>query len=130
MNKFLNSSILKVILRYICIGLVAATIEFVIFIFFIKYLYFVVANSLSYLCGMVLSFVLNLIFNFRIKDKKVIRFSKFFVVNIFGITFSNIFLFFLSYYIHTIEITKIISILIVTSLQFLANYFWTFKKYK
>jgi putative flippase GtrA len=77
---------------------------------------------------MILSFFLNLIYNFKLKDKKVVRFSKFFIVNVFGLFFSNIFLFLLSYYIHAIEGAKIISIVIVATIQFLANYFWTFKK--
>tara|TARA_B110000503_G_C7113994_1_gene399442 strand:- start:69 stop:458 length:390 start_codon:yes stop_codon:yes gene_type:complete len=128
LNKFYQSTFFLTLLRYICIGLLAATIEFATFVYLAKFNYFIIANTFSYLCGMLLSFSLNLTLNFRVKNKKIIRLGKFFVVNIFGLFFSNILIFIGSHYIKNLDVVKIISIPLVVSFQFLANYFWTFKK--
>ncbi len=129
MNKFYKSYFFLSLLRYICIGLLAATIEFLIFVYLSTFNNFIVANTFGYLCGMLLSFSLNLTLNFGVKSKKIIRLGKFFIVNTFGLFFSNVIIFIGSYYIKNLEVLKIISILLVVSLQFMANYFWTFKKY-
>jgi putative flippase GtrA len=129
LNKFYKSYFFLSLLRYICIGLLAATIEFLIFVYLSTFNNFIVANTFGYLCGMLLSFSLNLTLNFGVKSKKIIRLGKFFIVNTFGLFFSNVIIFIGSYYIKNLEVLKIISILLVVSLQFMANYFWTFKKY-
>ena len=130
MIKLLNIFIIPIILKYICIGLTAVTIEFVIFIYLIKFFNLVITNSISYLCGMAVSYVLNSIYNFETKNKKIIRFVKFFIVNMFGIFLSYMFVNFLNHYVDKVEIAKIISIPLVVLIQFVANYFWTFKKYR
>jgi putative flippase GtrA len=129
LNKFYKSNFSLSLLRYICIGLLAATIEFLTFVYLSTFYNFIVANTFGYLCGMLLSFSLNLTLNFGVKNKKIIRLGKFFIVNMFGLFFSNVFIFIGSYYIKNLEVLKIISIPLVVSLQFIANYFWTFKKY-
>lgn len=82
---------------------------------------------MSYCFGILTSFVLNRIYNFKIKDKVIKRFSKFFLVNIIGLIISNFFLFILDGVIPYFEL-KIASMPFIMSLQFLLNYFWTFKK--
>lgn len=130
MIKFLNTFIIKIILKYVAIGLLAVTIEFAFFIYLIKFFKLIIANSLSYFCGMAVSFALNSHYNFETKNKKVIRATKFFIVNFLGISLSYMFVYFLNYYIDKVYISKLISIPFVVAIQFLANYFWTFKKYK
>lgn len=130
MIKLLNIFIIQIILKYSAIGLLAAVIEFVFFIYLIKFFELIVANSFSYFCGMLVSFTLNSLYNFQIKNKKIIIFSKFITVNFLGIYLSYMFVYFLNHHIDKVHIAKLISISLVVVIQFLANYFWTFKKYK
>lgn len=83
---------------------------------------------MSYCFGILTSFVLNRIYNFKIKDKAIKRFSRFFLVNIVGLMISNFFLFILDGVIPYFEL-KIVSMPFIMSLQFLLNYFWTLKKF-
>ncbi len=130
MIKFLNILIIKIILKYSAFGLLAAVIEFVFFIYLIKFFELIIANSFSYFCGMLVSFTLNSLYNFQTKNKKIIRFSKFVTVNFLAISLSYMFVYFLNHHINKVHVAKLISIPLVVVIQFLANYFWTFKKYK
>ncbi len=123
----MNISLYKLLIKYFFIGILAASIELLTFSLFLKYINYVIANSIAYSFGVVTSFTLNRIFNFKVKDKIIIRFGRFLIVNISGLFISNSILFYFSGLMPYIEL-KILSMPIVIFFQFLMNYFWTFKK--
>lgn len=123
----MNISLYKLLVKYFFIGILAASIELLTFSLFLKYINYVVANSIAYSFGVITSFTLNRIFNFKVKDKIIIRFGRFLIVNISGLFISNSILFYFSGLMPYIEL-KILSMPIVIFFQFLMNYFWTFKK--
>ena len=123
----MNNTLFKLLIRYFFIGILAAIIELFTFSLFIKYINYVIANSIAYGFGVLSSFTLNRLFNFKIKDKTLIRFGRFLIVNICGLLLSNFILFYFSGVMPFIEL-KILSMPIVIFFQFTMNYFWTFKK--
>ena len=123
----MNISLYKLLIKYFFIGILAASIELLTFSLFLKYINYVIANSIAYSFGVITSFTLNRIFNFKVKDKIIIRFGRFLIVNIIGLFISNSILFYFSGLMPYIEL-KILSMPIVIFFQFLMNYFWTFKK--
>ena len=84
--------------------------------FFIVYGYFS-KDCRSFVCE----------FNFKIKDRLIIRFGRFLVVNLSGLLISNLFLITFSGLMPYFEL-KVVSMPIVILFQFLMNYFWTFRK--
>lgn len=123
----MNITLFKLLIRYFFIGILAAIIELFTFSLFIKYINYVIANSIAYGFGVLSSFTLNRLFNFKIKDKTLIRFGRFLIVNICGLLLSNFILFYFSGVMPFIEL-KILSMPIVIFFQFTMNFFWTFKK--
>ena len=123
----MNKNLMKLLTKYFLIGIVAALIELSIFNSLIKSLNYIVANSIAYSFGVITSFTFNRLFNFKIKDRLIIRFGRFLVVNLSGLSISNIFLITFSGLMPYFEL-KVISMPIVILFQFLMNYFWTFKK--
>ena len=123
----MNISLYKLLVKYFFIGILAASIELLTFSLFLKYINYVISNSIAYSFGVITSFTLNRIFNFKVKDKIIIRFGRFLIVNISGLFISNSILFYFSGLMPYIEL-KILSMPIVIFFQFLMNYFWTFKK--
>ena len=123
----MNITLFKLLIRYFFIGILDAIIELFTFSLFIKYINYVIANSIAYGFGVLSSFTLNRLFNFKIKDKTLIRFGRFLIVNICGLLLSNFILFYFSGVMPFIEL-KILSMPIVIFFQFTMNYFWTFKK--
>ena len=123
----MNKNLMKLLIKYFLIGIVAALIELSIFNSLIKSLNYIVANSIAYSFGVITSFTFNRLFNFKIKDRLIIRFGRFLVVNLSGLSISNLFLITFSGLMPYFEL-KVISMPIVILFQFLMNYFWTFKK--
>ena len=118
----MNISLYKLLVKYFFIGILAASIELLTFSLFLKYINYVIANSIAYSFGVITSFTLNRIFNFKVKDKIIIRFGRFLIVNIIGLFISNSILFYFSGLMPYIEL-KILSMNIVIFFQFLMNYF-------
>ena len=123
----MNISLYKLLIKYFFIGILSASIELLTFSLFLKYINYVIANSIAYSFGVVTSFTLNRIFNFKVKDKIIIRFGRFLIVNISGLFISNLILIYFSGLLPLIEL-KILSMPIVIFFQFMMNYLWTFKK--
>ena len=123
----MNKNLFKLLTRYFFIGILAATIELLVFNFLIQYFNYVIANSIAYSFGIITSFTLNKFFNFKVKDKTIIRFGRFLIVNIGGLFISNLILIYFSGLLPLIEL-KILSMPIVIFFQFITNYLWTFKK--
>ncbi len=123
----MNKNLFKLLTRYFFIGILAATIELLVFNFLIQYFDYVIANSIAYSFGIITSFTLNKFFNFKVQDKTIIRFGRFIIVNIGGLFISNLILIYFSGLLPLIEL-KILSMPIVIFFQFITNYLWTFKK--
>lgn len=123
----MNKNLFKLLTKYFFIGILAATIELLVFNFLIQYFNYVIANSIAYSFGIITSFTLNKFFNFKVKDKTIIRFGRFLIVNIGGLFISNLILIYFSGLLPLIEL-KILSMPIVIFFQFITNYLWTFKK--
>ena len=123
----MSKNLFKLLIKYFFIGILAASIELLIFSFFTKYLNYVIANSIAYSFGIITSFTLNKFYNFKVKDKTIIRFGRFLIVNISGLFISNLILVYFSGVLPLIEL-KILSMPIVIFFQFITNYLWTFKK--
>ncbi|WP_440936416.1 GtrA family protein, partial [Candidatus Pelagibacter sp.] len=81
----MSKNLFKLLIKYFFIGILAASIELLIFSFFTKYLNYVIANSIAYSFGIITSFTLNKFYNFKVKDKTIIRFGRFLIVNISGL---------------------------------------------
>ena len=123
----MNKNLFKLLTRYFFIGILAATIELLVFNLLIQNFNYVIANSIAYSFGIITSFTFNKFFNFKVKDKTIIRFGRFLIVNIGGLFISNLILIYFSGLLPLIEL-KILSMPIVIFFQFMMNYLWTFKK--
>ena len=122
----MNRNLFKLLTKYFFIGILAASIELFTFSLFLKYINYFIANSIAYTFGVITSFSLNRFFNFKVKDKTIMRFGRFLIVNISGLCISNFILFYFSGLLPHLEL-KILSMPIVIFFQFIMNYFWTFK---
>ena len=123
----MDKNLFKLLTRYFFIGILAVFIELLVFNFLTQYFNYVIANSIAYSFGIITSFTLNKFFNFNVKDKTIIRFGRFLIVNIGGLFISNLILIYFSGLLPLIEL-KILSMPIVIFFQFITNYLWTFKK--
>lgn len=124
---------MRQLLLYGLIGCLSAGIDFICFNILTVYagVYYIIANCLSVLVGIVVSFTLNRTFNFRVSDKIAQRFGLFFFIGMLGLVLSNAILWVGVELCHLTEmISKIASILIVAFIQFIFNKFITFKQTK
>jgi putative flippase GtrA len=121
----------KYFILYGVIGVVAATLDFIVFNRIVAYTScsYIVANIISVHCGVVCSFTLNRQFNFKVKDQPVKRFLTFYVVAMVGLLISS---FLLVQFIEKVGLdtkpAKAITILITAVFQFVLNKTITFKK--
>lgn len=121
----------KTFVLYGIIGGASASLDFMIYSFI---LYFrplsnvLLVNAFSVVCGILCSFILNRQFNFKVKDKTVKRFMLFFATGILGLIISSI-LIYLTVDCWNLNklFSKIITIGIVSIIQFLINKSITFK---
>ena len=118
------------LILYGIIGAISASIDFALFYVLAVRLgiYYIAANCMSVLGGILTSFTLNRSFNFRVKDKTVVRFGLFFTCGMLGLALSNIILWVGVKSCLTEIITKMVSIFIVALIQFLFNKFVTFRQ--
>lgn len=123
----MNINLFKLLIKYFFIGILAAIIELITFSFFINFLNYIVGNSIAYSFGVMTSFTLNRLFNFKVKDKTIIRFGRFLIVNVSGLMISNLILIYFSGIMPYFEL-KILSMPIVIFFQFIMNYLWTFRR--
>lgn len=121
------------LILYGIIGCLAAGVDYLFYsiLTICVGLYYIVANSISVLIGILTSFSLNRTFNFKVTDKKAFRFSLFLAIGIFGLLLSNLILWFGVNSLHFHEkTTKIVSIFLVAFIQFVFNKFITFRQTK
>ena len=118
---------------YCLIGCSGCLIDFLLFILFTKYLnvHYMLANMLSVSFGIINNFFLNYYLNFKIKDNITLRMLSFYGVGIIGLLCSNGLLFLLVQQIGLLQvIAKLVTIFIVTLIQFGLNKTISFKENK
>ena len=118
---------------YILFGVVSVTFD--IFIFQISISFFnipyLISNFLSINIGIATSFLLNYNFNFNKNDKLFKRFILFYLIGLFGIFISTLSLYFFIDLMNFNKIgSKLISVIIVSILQYTLNLKITFKNFK
>lgn len=120
-------------IRYGFIGVAGLVIDFGIFYLFIKHLgiHYQIANVVAFLGSSSHNFVLNAFFNFKKKDRLLVRYLKYLSIGITGVVASAIMLFVFVEIIGLIElVAKIITIGVVTVSQFVLNRRFTFASSK
>jgi len=118
---------------YGVIGAFSAGLDFALFNFLVRIagVQYILANSTSVVAGIVTSFILNRNYNFRVKDNTHRRFALFLTIGLCGMLLSNLILYLCVDIIKIDSIAaKVLSIVVVALLQFLANKFITFKPEK
>jgi len=121
----------KQFILYSIIGFSGAFIDFVVFIVLIKVFSMnaIIANAISISLGITNNFILNSIFNFKVKDKLKQRFIKFYLIGLFGFFISSLIIYILKEVLGVDPIiSKLCSIVIVVILQYSLNKRITFKK--
>ena len=120
-------------IKYCLIGCTGAGLDFLFFtclvkIFAINYL---AANAVSVTLGITNNFFWNAFLNFKVTDNLIKRFLSFYMVGILGLLISSGMLYFLIEKNHiNVIFSKIITIFVITVVQFLLNKLITFKKSK
>ncbi len=116
---------------YGIIGVFSSGLDFLIYSFLTEVvdLYYLFSNVISVCAGILTSFTLNRLYNFKVKDKAKRRFLIFFSVGLLGLFFSSLILYFCIQFMHLNEmLSKLLSIVLVVFVQFLLNKKITFKK--
>lgn len=117
-------------IKYCIIGATGVLIDVSIFYILNKIIgvFYQYANIISVSCGITNNFFLNAYFNFKITDKLLIRFIKFYSIGIFGLLLSALLLFiFIEKLNFEVLQTKVIVVFIVAIIQFLLNKNISFK---
>lgn len=119
------------LILYGVFGVLSASMDFLVFTFLSKFIEipYIIANCFSVLAGISISFCLNRIYNFKVKDKVAQRFSIFLIVGLLGLCLSNLILWVGIERLGLQEmLAKLASIVIVVFFQFLINKTVTFKQ--
>jgi putative flippase GtrA len=122
---------LKRIFGYLIIGLIASFVDFLLFNYLIKLqipIYF--SNLISIITGITISFALNVNFNYKIKDNYLKRFKYFFITCSCGYLLGTLIIYIFTYLHITLYISKLLSMLLVASFQFLVANFFIFSEAK
>lgn len=129
--RFINSFFkYKQFILYGIIGVVSASLDFFIFTFLthIILINYLLANIISVNCGIINSFFLNSRYNFKVQNKFIKRFFTFYLIGLFGLGISSVFLWlFVEVFNVNVLISKIMVIFIITIVQFSLNKLITFK---
>ncbi len=118
-------------IKYSLIGATGATLDFIIFAILIKYthLYYQYANIISVSIGITNNYLLNAYYNFKMKDKILLRFIKFYSVGIMGLLFSSALLYALVDIMFINKMyAKLLTIVVTTFVQYYLNKQFTFRK--
>lgn len=118
------------LILYGLIGCLSASLDFGLFTLLCKVcgIHYIAANCVSVLAGIATSFTLNRNFNFKVKDHTRRRFGIFLGVGLTGLALSNLILWCCVERLQWPALpSKLLSIVLVVLLQFLANKFITFR---
>lgn len=122
----------KQLFLYGIIGLFSSAMDALFFHFLVYrvHIYSVIANIFSVILGILISFFFNLNFNFKVRDKVLFRFCSFFAIGLFGLLLSTGIIMLGEKAHWDIFITKIGSIFIVATVQFILNKLISFRTNK
>lgn len=123
---------LRHLILYGIIGCCSSSLDFILYTLLVHYgVFYVIANSISVVAGIVTSFLLNRQYNFKVKDNTGRRFAIFLTVGLCGMLLSNLILYIC---VEQFELNKIVSkllsIALVVFMQFIINQYITFKPTK
>ena len=121
------------LIKYCIIGCSGALLDFIVYTILLKAfgMNYLLANALSVTAGITNNFFLNAYLNFKVTDKLFKRFISFYLVGILGLLISEILLYLLVDIMSMNSIiAKIITIFVITIVQFILNKTITFKKKK
>ncbi len=120
----------KQFVLYSIIGTFSASLDFAIYTALFKFsgIAYLISNAISVNCGIITSFLLNRQFNFKIKDKTILRFVLFYSVGLLGLAVSTALLWMLvEHWEVNAIVAKILTIIVVVLVQFSLNKYITFK---
>ncbi len=120
----------RLFITYAIIGTISASFDFIVFISLTRFisLNYMIANVISVSCGILNSFLFNRHFNFRVKSYPVKRFLIFYSIGLLGLIISSLVLWlFIEVFNINIIVSKLVTILLITILQFSLNKLITFK---
>jgi putative flippase GtrA len=117
---------------YGIIGGISAGLDFSVYTLLCKLgLDYQISNVISIHCGIFCSFILNRTYNFKTKDKPLLRFRSFYIIGMTGWLLSVVILYVMVGIKEWNEIyAKLLVVVVVAISQFLLNKFITFKKSK
>lgn len=118
------------LILYGVIGSFSSGTDFLIYTLLVQFVgvQYLISNCISVLVGISTSFVLNRSLNFKVKDHTKRRFVMFLTVGLSGLIISNVILYLCVEALGKNElVSKLLSIVLVVFLQFLANKYVTFK---
>ena len=121
------------LIKYCIIGCSGALLDFITYTILIKAfgMNYLLANALSVTVGITNNFFLNAYLNFKVTDNMFKRFISFYLVGMLGLVISEILLYLLVDIMSMNSIiAKIITIFVITIVQFILNKTITFKKKK
>ncbi len=121
------------LIKYCIIGCSGALLDFIVYTILLKAfgMNYLRANALSVTAGITNNFFLNAYLNFKVTDNMFKRFISFYLVGILGLLISEILLYLLVDIMSMNSIiAKIITIFVITIVQFILNKTITFKKKK
>lgn len=123
---------LRRLILYCVIGVSGVIIDsgvfFLLLLFPFWETYYLLANAVSVTCGITNNFLLNAFFNFQKTDYLRRRFLCFFLAGLLGLGVGSAIIYLLTSLCGlNIFYSKIVSIFCVTVLQFLINYFVSFR---
>lgn len=121
------------IILYGIIGCFSSGLDFAIYSLLVQIIgiQYIVSNCISVLVGITTSFLLNRNYNFKVKDNTQKRFFIFLTVGIAGMILSNLILYLcIDIYGMNKIFSKLLSIVLVVSFQFIINKYVTFKPSK
>lgn len=118
-------------IKYVLIGFSGVGLDFLTFFAITVYtpIHYQIANIFSVTIGITNNFFLNAYFNFKVKDKLLNRFFKFYSIGLIGLGISAGILYVLIEMFNFQELaSKAIVIVVVSILQFNLNKYITFKE--
>lgn len=119
---------------YGIIGASCATFDFLVYtliLYLCPSLNVLIINTVSVICGITASFILNRQYNFKVKDRVRTRFLIFFSIGIIGLLISSLLIYiFVDFMNWNKSYAKLLTIFIVSIIQFLLNKKITFKTIK
>lgn len=118
------------LILYGIIGCTTSIIDFSVFTCLSQYfgIYYLVSNFISVFSGITISFLLNRSYNFKVKDKAILRYVVFLFVGLGGLLLSSLILWIgiEILYLNSL-LVKLVSIVFVAAFQFSLNKYVTFR---